>query len=112
DIERVTRGWEMFGNGAGRRHLIRLWNIERFAVRHDTAAFVQTKLPIIQSFRIDAQFHYTPVGVMRGGEPKLDVVLVKLILRLEMLGRQEHPLRPDNPVPVLHSPLDLLAVAS
>jgi hypothetical protein len=39
---------------------------------------------------------------VRSGEPELEGVLDILILRLEVLGRKEHSLRPDNAMPVPH----------
>jgi hypothetical protein len=33
----------------------------------------------------------------------MDRVRKKLFLRLKMLGREKHPLRPDDAVPILHN---------
>src|SRR5262249_47448161 len=66
--------------------------------------------PRPQALGIDVQRGHAPVGIVRGGKPKLQGVLKKPILCLEVLGREEHALRPDNTVPALHGLLDLLPV--
>src|ERR1051326_5277686 len=94
----------MVGGGSGRRHLVAFGNVEGLAVRHDAAALEKTQLSVCQSFSVDIQVRYAPIRILRTGKPKLNIVLKKLILGLEMLRCQKHSLRPNDAMPILHGP--------
>ena len=92
----------MFGDGARRRQFIGVRHVERLAVGHDAGAFGEAEQAVAEGVGIDVEFGDAPVGKLRGGEPELEGVFEKLILRLELLGSEKHPLGPDDTVPVSH----------
>ena len=92
----------MVGDGARRRQFVGIRHVEGFAIGHDAGALGEAEQAVAEGVGIDVESGHAPVGELRRREPELEGVLKELILRLELLGREKHPLGPDDAVPVSH----------
>ena len=100
----------MVDEGAGVWWFVRARNVNGFAVGHDAAALGYTELAVGERVGIDLERGDAPVGIAGGVEAKMQRVFEILFLQLKMLGREEHALRPNHTMPVLHECLELLPV--
>ena len=102
DIERLAVRRKMVGDGARRRQFIGVRHVEGLAIGHDAGAFGEAEQAVAKGVGIDVERGDTPVGKLGRRKPELEGVLKKLVLRLELLGGEKHPLGPDDTVAVSH----------
>ncbi len=102
DVQGFGAGRPKAGELAARGELVGIRHVERLAVRQQASRSDELEKPIRERIGVDLDFGHAIVCELRGSEAELDQVFKIEILGLEMLGRKEHSLGPDDSWLALH----------